>query len=476
MYSDTVLSIFIYLINSLLGGWYIQKILRPKYKKEIVVIGCMILYFVVQYVTSEMFGSVYPLNVAGNMIISFFTFFILGSLFFHGNLTIKLFVSFSFVAGVEIVKFISSALSFVLIGFVTKISLWVTNGIIEQSTEIINVSTTIVLIVCILIQSIILYLYLLIIVRQRVECESNYSLHESLFLILPSFTVLCTAILLRMVVISIENGISILIYDKITATRFWIPFINLLLLGIVLSSVYLFQKMLQRNEEEKKRLLLENQVIQIQQEIVELQDIYSDMRSLRHDLRGHLANISALVKENSTNSYVLPEYIEKMEETIERLDFPHQTGNPITDVIIWRKIQEAEKKGVSLQIDFRFPNGQKIDAYDIGIILNNTLTNAIEACSVSKNGIVLRSYMKGNLFFIEVENDFDGEIIWNEKTGLPISSKENQNAHGVGLSSVRRCAQKYNGDIDINISNINDKKIFQLTVMMCGKNFTPENQ
>ena len=94
MYSDTVLSIFIYLINSLLGGWYIQKILRPKYKKEIVVIGCMILYFVVQYVASEMSGTVYPLNVAGNMIISFFTFFILGSLLFHGNLTIKLFVSF----------------------------------------------------------------------------------------------------------------------------------------------------------------------------------------------------------------------------------------------------------------------------------------------------------------------------------------------------------------------------------------------
>ena len=476
MYSDMVLSAFIYLINSLLCCWYIQKILRPKYKKEITVIGCMILYFFVQYIGSEMAGAVYPLNVAGNMIISFFALFILESLLFQGNFTIKLFVSFSFIAGVEIAKFISSALSSVLIEFATKISLWITDGIIEQSVGIINISTTIVLSVCVLIQSIILFLYLFTIVRQRIESERHYCLHESLFLILPSFTVLCTAILLRMVVISIENGISILIYDKITATRFWIPFISLLLLGIVLSSVYLFQKMLQRNEAEKKRVLLENQIIQIQQEVVEIQDIYSDMRSLRHDLRGHLANISALVKDHTANSYVLPKYIEKMEETIERLDFPYQTGNPIADVIIWRKIQEAEKKGIPLQIDFMFPYGKQIDAFDIGVILNNTLTNAMDACLDSKNGIVLRSYMKGNLFFIEVENDFVEDIIWDEKTGLPVSSKENKNVHGVGLSSVRRCAQKYNGDIDINVSQMNDKKTFQITVMMCGKDFTPENQ
>ena len=147
-------------------------------------------------------------------------------------------------------------------------------------------------------------------------------------------------------------------------------------------------------------------------------------------------------------------------------------------MIIRRKCQEAEKKQIPLQIDFTFPTGQKIDAYDIGIVLDNAMTNAIEASAHadSAGGIILRSYMKGSLFFMEVENDYTGEIIWNEKTGLPVSGKKDRQLHGIGLASIRRCAQKYNGDIDIDISHMQGKSVFHLTVMMCGRDFTPENQ
>lgn len=50
--------------------------------------------------------------------------------------------------------------------------------------------------------------------------------------------------------------------------------------------------------------------------------------------------------------------------------------------------------------------------YDIGIVLNNALENAIEASSklAGNKSICLRSYMNGNLFFIEIENDFSDEI------------------------------------------------------------------
>lgn len=476
MYSDMVFSIAVCIINSLSSVWYIQKMLRAKHRNTAVIIVWTVLYFAAQYATSEMSGTVYPLNVAGGAAISFLAFFAMGSLFFHGSMTAKLFISFSFVAGVEITKFISSAVSSALIDFVQKARLWIEGGTIQGNMGFTDTTVVAILIACVLIQSILLFLYLFAIVKQGIETDRYYRLHENLFLILPGFATLCTAVLLRMVVISIENGMSVIIYNRVTATRFWIPFICLLLLGIVLSSVYLFQKMLQGNEEEKKRILLENQITQIQGEVAEIQDIYADMRSLRHDLRGHLANISALIKESVPDNYVLPEYIGKMETTLERLDFPSQTGNPITDVIIRRKCQEAAKKQIPLQIDFTFPTGQKIDAYDIGIILNNALTNAIEACSAETDGIVLRSYVKGNLFFIEVENGFAGDVAWSEKTGLPISSKKSGLFHGVGLSSVRRCAQKYNGDIDIDISHKQGKKIFQLTVMMCGKDFTPENQ
>lgn len=47
--------------------------------------------------------------------------------------------------------------------------------------------------------------------------------------------------------------------------------------------------------------------------------------------------------------------------------------------------------------------------------------------------------MKGSLFFIEVENDFSEEIIIEEESGLPVSSKGNGKLHGIGISKdVRR--------------------------------------
>lgn len=77
--------------------------------------------------------------------------------------------------------------------------------------------------------------------------------------------------------------------------------------------------------------------------------------------------------------------------------------------------------------------------------------------------------MKGNLFFIEIENDYAEDIIIDEKSGLPISNKNNREMHGLGMSNIRRCAKKYMGDIDILVSDTDNKKKFCLTVMMNGK-------
>ena len=163
--------------------------------------------------------------------------------------------------------------------------------------------------------------------------------------------------------------------------------------------------------------------------------------------------------------------IGKMEETVSRLDFTYQTGNPITDIIIHQKGQEAWKKQIPFEIDFAYPCKLPIDVYDIAVILNNALENAIEACgrAEGEKQIRLRSFVRGCLFFIEVENDFAGNIVMEKESGLPVSSKGNGKLHGIGISNIQRCARKYMGDIDIAISGTDGRKKFSLTVMMNGK-------
>ena len=49
---------------------------------------------------------------------------------------------------------------------------------------------------------------------------------------------------------------------------------------------------------------------------------------------------------------------------------------------------------------------------------------------------------------IEIENSFDGAALFHKDSGLPISTKEDKEVHGIGHKNIRKCAVKYGGDMD----------------------------
>lgn len=471
-----LLAVSIYLINSILSGIYTRSFLKGKYRKETVLVVWGVTYFFIQILVFEVLDSRFPIGEVAGIIINICTLLFTQFLFFEREIQKQFFVVFSFMAGKEIVKYIVSVFSFMFDGIGNNIlNYFIANEIIntlEKSNIWVNIFTFIVIALCTLLYTLLLSVFLLLISKKFVKKDYLLQTHENIFLILPCIVALCISVTIKIMIISVENGMTVIIYNTVPATKFWIPIICVLLLSAIVVSVILFQKLVQYNEEAGKRAILENQVRQMQKEIVEIQDIYTDMRGLRHDMRSHLANISLLVK-NVTGSVneELENYIGKMEKTVSKLDFTYQTGNPITDIIIHQKWQEAEKKKIQFKVDFAYPPKLLIDVYDIAVILNNALENAIEACSKAEGEkqIRLHSYVKGSLFFLEVENDFGGEIIIEEESGLPISSKADGKLHGIGISNIQRCAKKYMGDIDIVISDTGDSKKFSLTVMMNGK-------
>ena len=395
---------------------------------------------------------------------------------YYLNMQKQIFVAFSFISGKESMKYIVSVFSIAFTGLWNKtFDILLAKSIANTLDKLYrwaHISVVVIAVICVLFYAFLLSIYLFLISRKFVNKDYLLQVQENIFLVLPCIAALCISVTIKMMITSVENGMTVMIYDTVPATKFWIPVICILLLSSIVASVILFQKLVQYNEETGKRAILENQVRQMQKEIVEIQDIYTDMRGLRHDMRSHIANISLLVKNvaGSVNEE-LESYIGKMEETVSKLDFTYQTGNPITDIIIHQKGQEAEKKQIQFKVDFAYPPNLLIDIYDIAVILNNALENAIEACRKTEGNkqIKLHSYVKGSLFFIEVENDFTENIVIEKESGLPVSSKESGKLHGIGISNIQRCAKKYKGDIDIEISDTDGRKKFSLTVMMNGK-------
>lgn len=473
---DRLLPVSIYLVDSILSGIYSQGFLKEKYGKKAVLAVWGAAFFLIQIAVYEILDNRFPINEVVGIIVNVCVLLFMQFFLFEKDMQKQVFVAFSFVAGKESIKYIVSVFSIAFTGLWNKtfdilLAKSVSNTL-DKLYHWTHISVIVIAVICVLFYAFLLSIYLFLISRKFVNKDYLLQVQENIFLVLPCVAALCISVTIKMMITSVENGMTVIIYDTVPATRFWIPVICVLLLSAIVASVILFQKLVQYNEETGKRAILENQVRQMQKEIVEIQDIYTDMRGLRHDMRSHIANISLLVKNvaGSVNEE-LESYIGKMEKTVSKLDFTYQTGNPITDIIIHQKGQEAEKKQIQFKADFAYPPNLLIDIYDIAVILNNALENAIEACRKTEGNkqIKLHSYVKGSLFFIEVENDFSEDIIIEKESGLPVSSKESGKLHGIGISNIQRCAKKYKGDIDIEISDTDGRKKFSLTVMMNGK-------
>ena len=477
----SLLSILIHIINSIFSGVYTSQFLKCKQNKKITIFLWTLIYFMIQVVIFEVIQSRYPFNDVVSAVINVLLLLSMQWIFFRKGVSGQLFVCFSFVAGKEIVKYIVSvfniALGALVGGFIDTLMM---QGKIITNTQVEVINNIVIYVMfsaSAILYALILGIYLLLINKKYVRKEYPLQVQENVFLVLPSIAAVCISITLKIMIITVENGTTTLIFDTVPETLFWVPAVCVLLLGAVIANVMLFQNVVQYHEENRKRTMLENQIQQMQKELQEIQDIYADMRGLRHDLRGHINNITQYVKkQNNADAEELNGYIRNMEETVSRLDFGYQTGNPITDIIIHQKKQEADRAGVKFSVDFSYPKDLQIDVYDIGVVLNNALENAIEAATLLERDkyVSLHSYVKGNLFFIEVENSFARDIKINKESGLPESNKNNKKFHGMGLTNIQRCARKYKGDIDIVVdTSKHEYQIFNLTVMLNGKPVGP---
>ena len=189
----------------------------------------------------------------------------------------------------------------------------------------------------------------------------------------------------------------------------------------------------------------------------EVEQFYNGIRQMKHEMRNHLTNIKGLIE--SGNYEDMQQYLSKMDESMNVFEITIQTGNAVTDVIVNDKQKAASKQGVQFQSEFSYPVSDRYDAYDIGIIVNNLLQNALEACEKMNTGeryITLSGKQKRKFFLIEVRNSFDGEIKFDSNTNLPVSDKEKDiSLHGIGLSNVM-------GDLDIKVK----KNEFSVTILL----------
>lgn len=302
--------------------------------------------------------------------------------------------------------------------------------------------------------------------------EKEYAIHktELFFILAPGMAGLLMCALLRIILFTVENGIPEILYHKYPVLLLIIPAIMILCLMSILYAVKLFQDMISLGRERNSRAVLEKQVDSMQEHMGEMDHIYSDIRSMKHDMKNTISVIMQLAAKDTQNEE-LNNYLAELNQTMDRLEFRFKTGNTVVDTLLNMKYHEIMRIMPDLQMDAEkllFPKELKIQSYDIGIILGNALDNAIEACKKQREKeqeeafIGLYSFSKGKMFFIKVENSFDGEVIRKEGAEFPATTKSDEKVHGIGLTNIKKTAEKYHGGVDWTVSN----KTFTLSVML----------
>ncbi|MDE7427926.1 MAG: ATP-binding protein, partial [Lachnospiraceae bacterium] len=184
-----------------------------------------------------------------------------------------------------------------------------------------------------------------------------------------------------LITVKIDDRVFLL-FDEKPDLLWKMPLIAVLIFVGEAALIYFWQRYRILLADRQKHFVEEQQVKAMKKRLEEAENFYGSIRKVRHEMKNHMANIKGLADAGQYGE--IEEYVQKMDETMQELEYKYMTGNAVTDVIINDKWRRAKKAGIRFDADFRY--GGEIPVFDMGIILNNLLDNAIEACEKLEPG------------------------------------------------------------------------------------------
>lgn len=168
------------------------------------------------------------------------------------------------------------------------------------------------------------------------------------------------------------------------------------------------------------------------------------VRRLRHDMANHLQTMSGLPE---------PELRKYLGELIRSPAMEHSCRfceNSVVNIVMASKEAAMKQNGISTEIEVSVPEGLPVQDADLCAVFANSLDNAVEACAKlpeDRRKISVRARTEKGLFVLQIRNSAGGNPVW--KDGMPVTTKRNAEAHGLGIAGIREIAARYGGSTEI---------------------------
>lgn len=218
-------------------------------------------------------------------------------------------------------------------------------------------------------------------------------------------------------------------------------FVADMILGVLL--LYFILKLADSYEKQKNIELVEMQNRMLSKSLEDTERAFDLWRESIHNYKNNIITLAQLTEQGKT-----AEVKEYLKDEIQQLGIKMNyamTGNKVIDAVLATKKNSAEHKGINFYANGNIPDKCVIDDIDFTNIIGNLLDNAIEAAEKVENGnvsIVIKQQKK--FIIIKVKNSYDG----NKNNELQTTKKDKE-YHGIGLKSIKRIVEKYQGEFEL---------------------------
>lgn len=175
-----------------------------------------------------------------------------------------------------------------------------------------------------------------------------------------------------------------------------------------------------------------------------------EIRSLRHDMDGHLSTLSSLLSDNKLTEAknYLGGITKYHNEQTSRLF----SSNAYINAVLQNHEAQCARHHIALTCHIGIGD-YELPATELCLILNNALDNAFDASLTlpeAEREIKVQAAVRQNLFLLRISNPFHGNI--ETDNGLPVTTKQGKQ-HGYGLSNIRQAAEHRGGSMEYHIAN-----------------------
>lgn len=183
-----------------------------------------------------------------------------------------------------------------------------------------------------------------------------------------------------------------------------------------------------------------------------------NLKIFTHDIKNHLLHIANLAQNEEVTNYITD-----LCGTVANFGNCATSRNKTLDIIINKYLLLCESKNIDIYFDTKTANLSFIEPTDLTAMLNNLLDNAVEAAEQSKiKEIFVKLFTKNNsMQVVKITNSCN--ISPNIQNSNLLTIKKDKNLHGLGLKSVKKIVDKYDGSLEWKYKK--EEKQFEICII-----------